>query len=94
MATWEPHQATVLDVIKKLGLELEIIFNKGAVMILPSGINKATGLAAALAEYHRVHPIAPDTLRALLPNVASDVRTWVTASSATPSGMSNAPART
>ncbi|MDX8516940.1 HAD family hydrolase [Mesorhizobium dulcispinae] len=50
VATWEPHQATVLDVIKKLGLELEIIFNKGAVMILPSGINKATGLAAALAD--------------------------------------------
>ncbi|MDX8437294.1 HAD family hydrolase [Mesorhizobium abyssinicae] len=50
VATWEPHQATVLDVIKKLGLELEIIFNKGAVMILPSGINKATGLAAALGD--------------------------------------------
>ncbi|TGU27646.1 HAD-IIB family hydrolase, partial [Mesorhizobium sp. M4B.F.Ca.ET.150.01.1.1] len=48
VATWEPHQTTVLDGIKKLGLELEIIFNKGAVMILPSGINKATGLAAAL----------------------------------------------
>ncbi|TIO95793.1 MAG: DUF87 domain-containing protein, partial [Mesorhizobium sp.] len=39
-----------LDVIKELGLELEIIFNKGAVMILPSGINKATGLAAALKD--------------------------------------------
>ncbi|PBC11633.1 HAD family hydrolase [Mesorhizobium sp. WSM3859] len=50
VATWEPHQATVLDVIKKLGLELEIIFNKGAVMILPSGINKATGLVAALED--------------------------------------------
>ncbi|AZO09195.1 HAD-IIB family hydrolase [Mesorhizobium sp. M3A.F.Ca.ET.080.04.2.1] len=50
VATWEPHQATVLDVIKNLGLELEIIFNKGAVMILPSGINKATGLAAALQD--------------------------------------------
>jgi len=50
VATWEPHQATVLDVIKKLGLDLEIIFNKGAVMILPSGINKATGLAAALED--------------------------------------------
>ncbi|OHV87099.1 HAD family hydrolase [Mesorhizobium sp. ORS 3428] len=50
VATWEPHQATVLDVIKKLGLELEISFNKGAVMILPSGTNKATGLAAALAD--------------------------------------------
>ncbi|TIU15450.1 MAG: HAD-IIB family hydrolase, partial [Mesorhizobium sp.] len=40
----------VLEVIKELGLELEIIFNKGAVMILPSGINKATGLAAALED--------------------------------------------
>lgn len=50
VATWEPHQATVLEVIKKLGLELEIIFNKGAVMILPSGINKAAGLAAALQD--------------------------------------------
>ncbi|KAA3448761.1 phosphoglycolate phosphatase [Mesorhizobium sp. SARCC-RB16n] len=48
VATWEPHQATVLEVIKKMGLELEIIFNKGAVMVLPSGVNKATGLAAAL----------------------------------------------
>src|SRR5262249_32812176 len=50
VATWEPHQATVLDVIKKHGLELEIIFNKGAVMVLPSGINKATGLCEAVAE--------------------------------------------
>jgi HAD superfamily hydrolase (TIGR01484 family) len=50
VATWEPHQATVLEIIKKMGLELEIIFNKGAVMILPSGINKATGLAAALRD--------------------------------------------
>jgi hypothetical protein len=38
----------VLDVIRELGLELEIIFNKGAVMVLPSGINKATGLVVAL----------------------------------------------
>jgi HAD superfamily hydrolase (TIGR01484 family) len=50
VATWEPHQSTVLEVIKKLGLELEIIFNKGAVMVLPSGVNKASGLAAALAD--------------------------------------------
>ncbi|MBZ9708169.1 HAD-IIB family hydrolase [Mesorhizobium sp. ESP7-2] len=52
VATWEPHQATVLEVIKKMGLEVEIIFNKGAVMVLPSGVNKATGLAAALEDLH------------------------------------------
>jgi hydroxymethylpyrimidine pyrophosphatase-like HAD family hydrolase len=44
----EPHDTVILDAIKTLGLELEIIFNKGAVMVLPSGVNKATGLKAAL----------------------------------------------
>jgi hydroxymethylpyrimidine pyrophosphatase-like HAD family hydrolase len=48
VATWEPHQAAVLEAIHKLGLELQIIFNKGAVMVLPSGVNKATGLGTAL----------------------------------------------
>jgi HAD superfamily hydrolase (TIGR01484 family) len=50
VATWEPHQDTVLGCIRELGLELHVIFNKGAVMILPSGVNKASGLAAALLE--------------------------------------------
>jgi hydroxymethylpyrimidine pyrophosphatase-like HAD family hydrolase len=50
VATWEPHQETVLSVIRDHGLELQVIFNKGAVMVLPSGVNKATGLAAALAQ--------------------------------------------
>lgn len=50
VATWEPHEQTVLEVIRDLGLELQIIFNKGAVMVLPAGVNKATGLAAALEE--------------------------------------------
>lgn len=48
VATRQPHEATVLDVIRAAGLELQVIFNKGAVMVLPSGVNKATGLAAAL----------------------------------------------
>ena len=50
VATWSPHDNTVLDVIRALGLELQVIFNKGAVMVLPSGVNKASGLEAALAE--------------------------------------------
>ena len=50
VATWEPHSQTVLDVIRELGLELQVIFNKGAVMVLPAGVNKATGLTAALRE--------------------------------------------
>src|SRR6185312_2281634 len=50
VATWEPHETTVLQTIRDLGLELQIIFNKGAVMILPTGVNKATGLTAALSK--------------------------------------------
>ena len=48
IATFEPHETTVLEAIKELGLELHVIFNKGAVMVLPTGVNKATGLKAAL----------------------------------------------
>lgn len=50
IATWEPHQEAVLGAIRELGLELQIIFNKGAVMVLPTGVNKASGLKAALME--------------------------------------------
>ena len=50
VATWEPMETVVLEAIRELGLELQITFNKGAVMVLPAGINKASGLAAALGE--------------------------------------------
>jgi hydroxymethylpyrimidine pyrophosphatase-like HAD family hydrolase len=50
VATWEPHSQTLLDTIRDLGLELQVIFNKGAVMVLPTGVNKASGLEAALRE--------------------------------------------
>lgn len=48
VATRQPHDATVLACIREGGLEAQIIFNKGAVMVLPPGVNKASGLAAAL----------------------------------------------
>lgn len=48
IATREPYETIAFTLIRELGLELQIIFNKGAVMILPSGVNKATGLTAAL----------------------------------------------
>lgn len=50
VATVEPHETVVLQTIRELGLERPVIFNKGAVMILPPGINKASGLARALKE--------------------------------------------
>lgn len=50
VATGEQHQSKVLNVIGALGLDLRVILNKGAVMVLPPSIDKATGLAAALNE--------------------------------------------
>ncbi len=50
VATSEPHHVPVIAAIKQLGLDLQVIFNKGSVMVLPSGVNKATGLKIALNE--------------------------------------------
>lgn len=50
VATKKPNESTVLEVIRDMGLELKIIFNNNAVMVLPSGINKETGLIEALKE--------------------------------------------
>jgi hydroxymethylpyrimidine pyrophosphatase-like HAD family hydrolase len=48
VATWLPYHTAVLQVIQEMGLELLIIFNREAVMVLPAGVNKATGLDYAL----------------------------------------------
>jgi len=50
VATTDEHRDTVLAAIEELGLELQLIFNKGAVMVLPPGVNKASGLLTALGE--------------------------------------------
>ena len=50
VATWEPNETAVLEAIRELGLDLQIVFNKGAVMVLPAGVHKGTGVAAALAD--------------------------------------------
>lgn len=50
VATSQPYETTVLTTIRDLGLEHQIVFNKGAVMVLPAGVDKASGLRAALAE--------------------------------------------
>jgi hydroxymethylpyrimidine pyrophosphatase-like HAD family hydrolase len=50
VATWEPYEQAVLETIRNLGLDWQVIFNKGAVMVLPAGVNKASGLTASLKE--------------------------------------------
>jgi len=58
VATWKPHDAEALAAIRNLGLDLQVIFNKDSVMVLPTGVNKGTGLQVALDElgvsYHNV----------------------------------------
>jgi hydroxymethylpyrimidine pyrophosphatase-like HAD family hydrolase len=48
VATWLPHHNAVLQAIQETGLELHLIFNRSAVMVLPTGVNKATGMVYAL----------------------------------------------
>lgn len=50
VATWSPYEDIAFRVIKEQGLGLQVIMNKDAVMILPSGVSKATGLQQALHE--------------------------------------------
>jgi len=50
VATEQPNERVVLDVIAELGLDLQVILNKGSVMVLPASVDKATGLRAALDE--------------------------------------------
>lgn len=55
VATWTPNETLVLETIRELGLDWQLIFNKGAVMCLPPGVNKASGLSAAL-EHLKLSP--------------------------------------
>jgi len=50
VATWTPNESVVLETIRELGLDWQLTFNKGAVMCLPPGVNKASGLAAAIEQ--------------------------------------------
>ncbi len=55
VATWLPNEHIVLDALHELGLDRQIIFNKDAVMVLPTGVNKASGLTAALMQMKISH---------------------------------------
>jgi phosphoglycolate phosphatase (TIGR01487 family) len=50
VATHTPHEQDLADAIRELGLHLHLQFNKGAVMALPRGVTKASGLLVALGE--------------------------------------------
>jgi len=50
LSTRQPFETLALEAIRELGLEWHVVFNKGAVMILPPGVTKASGLVEALRE--------------------------------------------
>ena len=51
IATVDPYGTAVQQAISELNLDLDIIPNKGSVMVLPRGVDKGFGLAAALKEF-------------------------------------------
>jgi hydroxymethylpyrimidine pyrophosphatase-like HAD family hydrolase len=50
LATLQPHAVTVQEVIRDAALHMTVILNKEAVMILPKGTDKASGVKQALAK--------------------------------------------
>lgn len=48
VASREPHAEVMLEAIRELGLEIGLTFNKGAVMALPAGVTKTSGLQRQL----------------------------------------------
>ena len=48
VATVVPHELAVLQATRELGLELQIVFNRTAVMVLLPGVNKTSGMDHAL----------------------------------------------
>jgi phosphoglycolate phosphatase (TIGR01487 family) len=56
VATVRPHEIDILPLIKQMNLGLDVSINRESVMVLPSGVDKGTGLIAVLG----ILGIAPD----------------------------------
>jgi hydroxymethylpyrimidine pyrophosphatase-like HAD family hydrolase len=61
IATFRVHVNEVRQAIAAAGSNLEPIFNKDALMLLPGGVDKRSGLLAALAELN----LSPDQVLAV-----------------------------
>ncbi len=53
IGTWEGHATRALALVRESGLDLQLVFNRGALMLLPSGVDKAIGVRRALQEVGR-----------------------------------------
>jgi HAD superfamily hydrolase (TIGR01484 family) len=50
--TWKPNEVAAIEAIAELGLGHQVILNRQAVMVVPPGVSKGSGLLAALDELH------------------------------------------
>lgn len=48
VATVQPHDREVSELLGRMNLKMQITFNRESVMVLPCGVDKGTGLTAAL----------------------------------------------
>jgi hydroxymethylpyrimidine pyrophosphatase-like HAD family hydrolase len=53
VGTWDTHVPELIALVRERGADLQLVFNRAAVMLLPSGINKAVGTQRALDELGR-----------------------------------------
>ncbi|MFN8546038.1 MAG: HAD hydrolase family protein [Candidatus Binatia bacterium] len=53
VGTWDRHTADLLGLVRKLGIDGQLVFNREALMLLPSWVNKAVGVRRALEEIGR-----------------------------------------
>lgn len=49
LATYAGYESRIQEEIHRLGLECQLVYNRDAVMILPAGVSKGSGLLEALA---------------------------------------------
>ncbi|MBI2490627.1 MAG: HAD hydrolase family protein, partial [Candidatus Rokubacteria bacterium] len=48
VATWRPEEPRVRDALAALGVRMELVYNRAALMLLPPGISKGTGVQQAI----------------------------------------------
>jgi len=53
VGTWDTHAPELIALVRETGADLQLVFNRAAVMLLPTGINKAVGTQRALDELGR-----------------------------------------
>lgn len=51
VATWREYEFAALEAIRAAGLSLQVIYNKESLMMLPTGVDKMSGLSAALGGF-------------------------------------------